>query len=684
MPTDLAECHSTRFRLRCWGDFALHEADGAERRPRGRKARALIAYLAMYPDRRVSRERLTALLWGERADEQARSSLRQSLFELRELANGAGLLIVDRESVTLCSDRIETDVMRLRRLIEDDDFAGLLAALPDPDDRLFANLDGLDSGFDDWLAIERTRRHDELLALIADASEQAARAGDGRNARALHARLRAIEPEDARLSPAPYLATASPPMPVTVMPDTRAATRRGWLAGAGALALGGIALIGWRRPGLPSTEALALVESADALLYQRKPEGVQLATELLRKAVALAPDHAPASASLAAALAMSQRTAAGMAEAETLARRAVALDPELGRAHGVLGMVLGFGGSEARAAIRRAAMLSPRDPEILFWLSNVHGIEGNYPGRLDALRRAAAIDPLWHRTSGMAAVAAWELGHEAEADAYSERLRRVDRRKSFLCSYAVDCARGRYAQVVRATLAERPLLQQADAADWKLGNALLILGRVDTARLLLRLTPELWEIARGGPPSLDAFASVNLRAETDSYASHAVETGIRQLLSAGRGAEIVALHDGRQGRTGSLADPQAQTSLLLTAAANMAVAFRQVGRDRDAAEMLARMDEAIIRSRRFGAAPNWLDAAEAQHRALAGHTDEAIAALIRATDRGWHYAPMSPMPDLGDEPAFDALRGDERFEAVRKRLHLHLEEQKRAIADLSF
>jgi DNA-binding SARP family transcriptional activator len=40
---------------------------------------ALLAYLALTPDRRHSRDKLAGLLWEDRLDEQARTSLRQTL-----------------------------------------------------------------------------------------------------------------------------------------------------------------------------------------------------------------------------------------------------------------------------------------------------------------------------------------------------------------------------------------------------------------------------------------------------------------------------------------------------------------------------------------------------------------------------------------------------------------------------
>lgn len=65
--------------------------------PLPRKAQALLAFLALSPDRPQPRTKLATLLWGESPEEQARSSLRQTLFLLRRplLERDPALLILD-------------------------------------------------------------------------------------------------------------------------------------------------------------------------------------------------------------------------------------------------------------------------------------------------------------------------------------------------------------------------------------------------------------------------------------------------------------------------------------------------------------------------------------------------------------------------------------------------------------
>jgi DNA-binding SARP family transcriptional activator len=78
-------------RVRVLGGFELIGAGGDSLTLPGRKLRALVALLALPPALGWSRERLTAVLWGDREEELARGSLRQALAELRRLlGDGCG------------------------------------------------------------------------------------------------------------------------------------------------------------------------------------------------------------------------------------------------------------------------------------------------------------------------------------------------------------------------------------------------------------------------------------------------------------------------------------------------------------------------------------------------------------------------------------------------------------------
>src|ERR1700744_4771303 len=96
--------------IRLLGPFAAETADGRLLAIRSRKARALIAYLAMKPDFAASREELAVLLWGDSLDVMARQSLRQCLSSLRQdLRLIPNLLPVEGERVLLTADPLTVD-----------------------------------------------------------------------------------------------------------------------------------------------------------------------------------------------------------------------------------------------------------------------------------------------------------------------------------------------------------------------------------------------------------------------------------------------------------------------------------------------------------------------------------------------------------------------------------------------
>jgi DNA-binding SARP family transcriptional activator len=79
-----------------------------------RKARAMVAYLALQSGRSQSREKLAALLWGRNGEPQARTNLRQALSSIRRAMrrSGGDLLLVDGDRIILDLDDAELDVAR--------------------------------------------------------------------------------------------------------------------------------------------------------------------------------------------------------------------------------------------------------------------------------------------------------------------------------------------------------------------------------------------------------------------------------------------------------------------------------------------------------------------------------------------------------------------------------------------
>src|SRR3954469_23888183 len=89
-------------RIRVLGDLAI-EADGGPAAARaGRRARALLGYLALHPGPHP-RGALAARFWPDVLDESARTSLRGALADIRR-ALGAEHLIATREGAGLAGE----------------------------------------------------------------------------------------------------------------------------------------------------------------------------------------------------------------------------------------------------------------------------------------------------------------------------------------------------------------------------------------------------------------------------------------------------------------------------------------------------------------------------------------------------------------------------------------------------
>ena len=173
--------------IRLLGAVAVRAADGRDLTPPGRKLRALLACLALSNGNGWSRERLAALLWGNRDEEQARASLRQALAELRKLLGNPALLKSDRETVELDATAATIDVLEFERLAAAGAFEAA-AALYQGD--LLDGQNPSDAEFGAWIAVERTRLRDlaiDVLAKLADAQ-------DGEAAIATALRLVEIDP----------------------------------------------------------------------------------------------------------------------------------------------------------------------------------------------------------------------------------------------------------------------------------------------------------------------------------------------------------------------------------------------------------------------------------------------------------------------------------------------------------
>lgn len=158
------------YRLNMLGGFELSASDGARIEIAARKDRLLLCYLAMAVGGPQPRERLYNLLWGDRSENQARGSLRQSLAALRDAFRVSGLdpLLSTRESIELDPSALASDAVEFLE-------ACRTPSRPDHALKLYrgellAGADAPSPETANWLATERRRLDDLAAAAVADAA----------------------------------------------------------------------------------------------------------------------------------------------------------------------------------------------------------------------------------------------------------------------------------------------------------------------------------------------------------------------------------------------------------------------------------------------------------------------------------------------------------------------------------
>lgn len=146
----------TLLHLSLLGGCEIAGPDGQPLHLASRKAKAVLAVLALSDGMALGRDRLCGLLWAEAAEDQARASLRQCLKLIRQ-ALGPADPVVKADRLTMALDRtgVALDVTRLLDRLAADDLADPALLRPMLHESLLEGFDGIDPGFDAWLAVWR-------------------------------------------------------------------------------------------------------------------------------------------------------------------------------------------------------------------------------------------------------------------------------------------------------------------------------------------------------------------------------------------------------------------------------------------------------------------------------------------------------------------------------------------------
>ncbi|MGD2133109.1 MAG: BTAD domain-containing putative transcriptional regulator [Maricaulaceae bacterium] len=187
----------TQPRVQLLGGARLVREDGRTQARLGKKALALLTYLAVRPGREVPRETLAELLWPGRFEEQARQSLRQALSAIRRGLGEehAAALVSTDAGVALNVEAIAVDIADFERLARSGDPDDLAAAGALYEGEFAPGLVRVSDDFDAWVETERRRLAARAVEIFDSLAKQTLEAND-REAALAHAR-RAVEIEPA-------------------------------------------------------------------------------------------------------------------------------------------------------------------------------------------------------------------------------------------------------------------------------------------------------------------------------------------------------------------------------------------------------------------------------------------------------------------------------------------------------
>jgi DNA-binding winged helix-turn-helix (wHTH) protein/Tfp pilus assembly protein PilF len=425
-----------------------------------------------------------------------------------------------------------------------------------------------------------------------------------------------------------------------------------------------------------SRQADRLHAAAVRLFRERTRPGYVEAEKLLRRAIAIDPDHAPSWARLSMVVYAPHWWASEddpdarqrlRSEAIGYARRALSIDPRLAEAHQAIGFV--FWNEQGLKWLARAATLDPDNGEIRQQFADLLEERLELRRALAESERAVELEPTTPRGFETTAHLLDRLGRRAEADALIDRLEQVTHR-------AGDARRNRFGlRFAKGQLAEAAALasQSLDLGDedrWWAQSCLLDIASAlhdrDLRARILRLQPKLADtIAYEDAAYSIRFARTR---PNDWWADFFVGGLARQLVNTGNEKLLLSVYDEHYEDVRTFWNAEGERADFL--APSLILAMRRAGRVGEAAELrnlfAADIGKMIEQGDHYLRPPVW----RAELAALDGRPDLVAHWLDAAVAAGWKgHAPHRLAFEPDRDPVFALVRGDPRVRAAIARFH---------------
>jgi DNA-binding SARP family transcriptional activator/TolB-like protein len=428
------------------------------------------------------------------------------------------------------------------------------------------------------------------------------------------------------------------------------------------------------RPQETSAEVYDRYLAARQLLRERREMPLKEAERLLREAIALDPNYAPAFAELAQVtmLLADHPTSYGSipferarVESERLARRAIQLDPNLGDAHAALGFLTLNLGAASEPYFRRAVALSPQRPEFHRWHAQTLVSQDRLDEGIAEFKRAVEIDPLWGLNYDHLIGALYTVGRHEEARAYARRFLSLstDERARLLILRSLANMEDRSAdelKVMRALYRAHPEERQMR---FGLASVLALLGEHADAR---KVHPGDKVGVAVLSSDWDSLAAQARAMGTDFWEQWGYWNMSNLLLASGHAAVLLELYDRDRTKieSGEIDRDNVDTPELI-------IALRRANRGAEANAMLARFAAQKDKLPDGGGLLGLRKiVASATVAALRGDRNRALAGLERvARERPMGLAAI-PAISLRYSPALAFLANDPRLAAIDERVRM--------------
>ncbi len=425
------------------------------------------------------------------------------------------------------------------------------------------------------------------------------------------------------------------------------------------------------------SEAYDLYLLASQRIYERNQPSLQMASDLLSKAIKIDPEYAPAFSQLGiATLLLSSENYGELlpeeahSKAKDLFDRAMQLDPE--QAEAMAGMGLWNMNSQLDYAsaiqwLERALAINPNLTNASVWLASALSEQGELKRNIEILQQTFARDPLHPPTYNNIAQEMSVAGRFDEARALLTNLKKFLPSDSGLIASLgkVEAFAGNWAEADRK-LTEAVELEPLNFVDRLWWSASALASR------------QYERVAESGTPNWKSVALDHLGRTEEALligekwvnAGNTPEFQMTVLNRRGRFQETVEFVESRWPDLDSLerAFPNRSglgAELLLT----LAQAYSRVGNQQKFDDVMQRARDSLQQQVDQGAR-NWiLENSRAMLAMLEGDQEGALSSLGSVVDMGG-----LPQTDYrGEFSVFAPLSGDPRFEAVMQRMQAKLD-----------